>query len=136
VFFEFPVTVTAGTLKAAPAVEELLLSAGAITRVDVQFPAGCSGMVHCSIWRGDHQLWPVNLDNDIAGEDAIVSWPESYDLADEPFSVIVKVWSPGTTYDHTITFRFALLSLEEMREARQAPGLLRRLSQLLLGRGV
>ena len=135
-FFEYPVTVPAGTLKAAPVVEELPLAAGAITRVDVQFPAGCSGMVHVSIWRSDHQLWPVNLDNDIAGEDAIVSWPESYDLEDEPFSVIAKAWSPGTTHDHTITLRFALLSLEEMREARQAPGLLRRLAQLLLGRGV
>lgn len=135
-FFEYPVTVPAGRLKAAPVVEELLLSAGAITRVDVQFPAGCSGMVHASIWRHDHQLWPVNLDNDIAGEDAIISWPESYDLEEEPFSVTVKLWSPGTTYPHTITFRFALLSLEEMQEARQAPGLLRRLAQLLLGRGV
>jgi hypothetical protein len=136
VFFEHPVVVPAGTAKAAPVVEELPLSAGAITRVDVQFPAGCSAMVHASIWRGDHQLWPVNLDNDVSGEDAIVSWAESYDLDDEPFSVIVKLWSPGTTNDHTVTFRFALLSLEEMQEARQAPGLLRRLAQLLLGRGV
>ena len=135
-YFEYPVTVTAGTAKVDAVVEELLLAAGAITRVDVQFPAGCSGLVHASIWRHDHQLWPVNLDNDIAGEDAIVSWPESYDLEDEPFSVTVKVWAPTTTYDHTITFRFALLSLEEMQEARQAPGLLRRLGQLLLGRGV
>ena len=134
-FFEYPVTVPADTAKAAPVEEELPLCAGTITQVGVQFPAGCAGMVNASIWRGDHQLWPVNLDDAIAGEDAVVAWPESYDLADEPFSVKVKLWSPGTTYDHTITFRFALLSLEEMQEARQAPGLLRRLAQVLLGRG-
>jgi len=135
-FFEYPLTVTAGTAKGAPATVEALLCAGTVTRVDVQFPAGCSGMVHVSLWRRDHQVWPVNLDNDIAGEDVVVSWPESYDLEEEPFAFTVKAWSPGTTYPHTITLRFALLSLEEMQEARQAPGLLRRMGQLFLGKGV
>jgi hypothetical protein len=133
-FFEYPLTVIAGTTKADPATLECLLAAGAVTRVDVQFPAGCVGIVHASIWRRDHQVWPVNLDNDIAGEDAIISWPESYDLDEEPFAFTVKAWAPTTTYPHTITFRFALLTLEEMQGARQAPGLLRRLAQVLLGR--
>jgi len=133
-FFEYPLLVTAGKAKADPATLECLLAAGAVTHVDVQFPAGCCGLVHASIWRRDHQVWPVNLDNDISGNDAIVSWAESYDLDEEPFAFTVRAWNLDDTYNHTITFRFALLTLEEMQGARQAPGLLRRLAQVFLGR--
>jgi len=134
VLFEYPLTVPLNTLEADPETLECPLAAGTVIRVDVQFPAGCSGMVHVSIWRSDHQVWPVNLDEGIAGEDAIVSWPESYDLDDEPFGFEVRGWSPDTAYPHVITFRFALLSLEEAQSSRGLPGLLRRLAALLLGR--
>jgi len=134
VLFEYRLTVPINTPEADAEPLECPLSAGTVTRVDVQFPAGCAGMVHVSIWRSDHQVWPVNLDGDIAGEDAIISWPKSYDLDDEPFGFEVRGWSPGTTYPHVITFRFALLSLEESRSARGLTGMLRRLGALLLGR--
>jgi hypothetical protein len=133
-FYEFDLTVTADTARADPATLEVALNAGTITQVAIQFPAGCSGMVYVSIWRSDHQLWPGDPDEAIAGEDSIVSWAESYDLDDQPFSLLLKAWSPGTTYPHKLTFRFALLSLEESQGIRQAPGLLGRLANLLLGR--
>lgn len=132
--FEYELTVPADTAEASPVTLEALLCAGTVTRVDVQFPAGCAGMVNVAIWRHDHQVWPINLDGAIAGEDAIISWPVSYDLEDEPFAFTIKGWSPGTTYDHLITVRFALLSLEEAQGARGLPGLLRRLAALILGR--
>jgi len=132
--FEYPLTVPADTAEAAPATLECLLSAGTVIRVDVQFPAGCAGSVYVTIWRHDHQVWPVNLDEAISGDNTVVTFPVSYDLEDEPFSFLVKGWSPDTTYDHKITFRFALLSLEEAQGARGLPGLLRRLAALILGR--
>lgn len=132
--FEYPLTVPADTAEASPETLEILLCAGTVTRVAVQFPAGCSGMVYVTVWRGEHQVWPVNLDEAIAGEDHVVEFPVSYDLDDEPYALEVRGWSPGTTYDHKITFRFMLLSLEEAQSARGLPGLLRRLAHLLLGR--
>jgi len=132
--FEYPFTVPHGTPLASPVILDAPLCAGTVTRVDVQFPAGCVGLVGVSIWRHDHQVWPINLDESIAGEDVVVSFPVSYDLDDEPFAFTLKGHAPDTTYDHTITFRFALLSLEEARGARGLPGLLRRMADLLLGR--
>lgn len=132
--FEYPLTVPADRAEADPKTLECLLSAGTVIGVSVQFPAGCAGMVYVSIWRHDHQVWPVNLDEAISGDNTVIAWPESYDLDDEPFAFTVKGWAPGTTYPHTITFRFALLSLEEAQGARGLPGLLRRLANLILGR--
>ena len=133
-FYEYDLTVPANTLKAAPVELEAPLNAGTVTRVEVQFPAGCSAMVGVSIFRSEHQVWPGDPDEDIAGEDALVWWSESYDLDDRPFALTLKGWSPGTTYQHIITFRFALLPLAEVQAARAAPGLLRRLGDMLLGR--
>lgn len=132
--FEYPLTVPANTAEADPVTLEALLSAGTVIGVSVQFPAGCAGMVYVTIWRHDHQVWPVNLDEAIAGDNTVVSFPVSYDLDDEPFAFTVKGWAPDTTYDHKVTFRFALLSLEEAQGARGLPGLLRRLANLILGR--
>jgi hypothetical protein len=132
--FEYPLTVPADRAEADPVTLDALLAPGTVSRVDVGFPAGCAGMVNVTIWRSDHQVWPVNLDESITGEDATVSWPESYDLDDEPFAFTLKGSSPGTTYPHVITCRFALLSLEEVQSARGLPGLIRRLANLLLGR--
>jgi len=132
--FEYPLTVPADTAEASPEPLECPLAAGTVTRVAVQFPAGCAGMVCVSIWRSDHQVWPVNLDEGIAGDNTVVEWPESYDLDDDPFGFEVRGWSPDTTYDHVITLRFALLSLEEAQSARGLTGMLRRLAALLLGR--
>jgi hypothetical protein len=132
--FEYPLTIPANTTKAAAVTLDALLAAGSVTRVDVQFPSGCAGLVHCTIWRHDHQVWPVNLDNDIAGDDIVVSWPESYDLAEEPFSFTIRAWNLDDTYEHTITARFALLSFEEVQQSRQAPSLLQRIAQVLGGK--
>jgi hypothetical protein len=133
VLFEYPLAIEADTAEADPATVDCLLSAGTVIGVSVQFPAGCAGMVYVSIWRGDHQVWPVNLDEAISGDNTVVSFPTSYDLADQPFAFEARGWSPGATYDHTVTLRFSLLSLEEVQSARGLPGLLRRLANLLLG---
>ena len=132
-FYEFGLTVTANTLKASPVELEVPLNAGTITAIGVQFPAGCSGLVFVTISRSGHQIWPGDPDEAIAGEDAIVSWAEDYDLDDPPFSLLLRGWSPGTTYDHKITFRFSLLSLETAQGQRGLGGLLSRMARVLIG---
>lgn len=133
-FFEYRLPIPASTPAASPVPLDAPLCAGTVSRVDIQFPSGCAGLAHVSVWRSGHQVWPVNLDGDIAGEDAIISWPESYDLDDEPFGFILRGWNADDTYQHTITFRFTLLSLEEAQSARGLAGMLRRAIGLLLGR--
>jgi len=101
--------------------------------VDVQFPRGCVGLVHVQIWRSEHQVWPVNLEGNISAEGLVVSWPEDYDLDDEPFALELRGWNDDDTYQHKIIFRFALLPLGAKVEAREAVGLLRRIGQAIFG---
>lgn len=91
------------------------------------------GLVHVQVWREEHQVWPVNLDGNISAEGLVVSWPEDYDLDDEPFAFRLVGWSDDDSYPHVVTFRFALLPLEVKESARAIPSLLKRLTEAIFG---
>lgn len=129
--FEYPLTIPANTAQASPAEVYAPLAPGTVSRVDIQFPRGCVGLVHAQVWREEHQVWPVNLDGDISAEELVVSWPEDYDLDDEPFAFSLVGWNDDDSYPHKITFRFAILPLSLKEEARAPLGLLGRIAQYL-----
>ena len=131
--YEYALTIPANTAEASPATMDAPLAPGTVVRVDVQFPTGCVGLVHVQIWSGEHQVWPGNLDGDISAEGLVVSWPEDYDLEDEPFTLVLRGWNDDDTFPHTITFRFAIISLAAKEEARESAGLLRRIGQAIFG---
>jgi len=132
--YEYALTVPLATPASAPTTLEVALSAGTVTQVSVQFPAGCRGLVRVAIYRSNHQVWPGNLDGYLAAENHVIIWPDDYDLTDRPFSVQLRGWAPATQYPHTITFRFAVLELERKREAAGIASGLRRMAEVLLGR--
>lgn len=122
-FFEIPLLITADTPEAEPATVDAELCAGIISRVSLQFPHGCSGMVYVSIWRGGHPLWPTNIDEGFAGEGVIIDFPERYELSETPYTLELRGWSPDTTYNHTVTVRFTVLPLPEIElEDIELPG--------------
>lgn len=132
-FFEYALAVPANTPEADPEELTVSLAPGTVSRVGVDFAPGCRGLVHVSIWQSEHQVWPVNLDGDIAADGLVVEWPEDYDLEDEPYEFTLKGWSPDTSFPHTIIFRFAILPLTVKEEARESAGVLRRIGQAIFG---
>ena len=131
--YEYPLTIAANTAEAAAVTMDAPLAPGTVARVDVQFPRGCVGLVHVQIWRSEHQVWPGNVDGNISAEGLVVSWPEDYDLEDEPLTLSLRGWNNDDTYPHTITFRFSVLPLDAKQEARESAGLLRRIGEAIFG---
>lgn len=129
--FEYPLTIPANTAEAAPTEDLVALAPGTISRVEVQFPRGCVGLVHVQVWRSEHQVWPTNVDGSIAGENTNIIWPEAYDLDDEPYDLTLRGWSDDDSFPHKITFRFAVLPLSLNEAAREHGGLLRRIADFL-----
>lgn len=111
-FFEFSLLVPANTAKALPASLDVDLCAGIVTKVDVQFPSGCNGLAHVIIRRALHRLWPSNTDEDISGDDTIVSFPEEYYFDEPPYGVTLEGWNEDTAYPHTIGVRLTIKALE------------------------
>jgi hypothetical protein len=134
VFYSFDVVVPRATPADSPVIVEAALVPGVVTRVDVLFPSGCSGLVSTVADRFTSQIWPTNADGTIRGDDDTVSWGENYPLDGDPLLFKLKGWAPASRFEHTITWRFAHITLEEAAARSAAPGLIQRIAEAVLGR--
>lgn len=132
-FHEFDLLVPAFTAKASSAVETAALTKGHVTAVEIMFPRGCAGQVFVVVERGESQLWPSNPDGAHKGDGVVLRWDEDYPLPDEPLTLTLRGWAPAARFDHTITFRFEMVPLDQAEAARALPGLVRRMAGALIG---
>ena len=129
--YEYDLAVPANTPATAPASIVAPLVPGRVAQVGITFPTGCAGLVHAYIVRSNHQVWPSNPDEDIKGNGQTVTWPDDYDLDDDPFAFTCYAYSLDDTYPHTLTFRFAVIGGGARRVAPETVSLLERLRQLI-----
>lgn len=108
--YDYELTVPANTLEAAPARRVVIVGPGRITRVGVQFPAGCAGLVHARISRWGHQLWPTNPDGWLTANGHVIAWDDDVDVSDPPMTVLLEAHNLDDSYQHTLTFRFGVLA--------------------------
>ncbi len=129
--YEFDLTIPANTPASAPVSILASLAPGRVSQVSVTFPAGCIGLVHAYIVRSMHQVWPTNPGEQIKGDGQSVTWPEDYNLDDDPFTFTCYGYNLDDTYAHTLTFRFALLGGAPRAVTPQTTTLLDRLRELI-----
>jgi len=102
--YQVSLTVPANTPSDKPVETRIIIKHPVITKLGVLFPRGCMGMVHASVYYGDMQLWPAKEGEWIKGEGTTV-WDEPFlPLPEERTKLRLLGCSPGTAYDHTITF--------------------------------
>lgn len=118
-FYDFAITIPAGTLESSPEEIELKLVQGVIHTVRIDIPSGSRGEVHLIILRAEHQLYPTNLDGTFNTDNRYIEFPDVEELNAAPFSLIARGWSPDADYDHTyhieiglVESKFALASLK------------------------
>ena len=116
-FYDFAVEVTANTLESAPKEQSLKLTAGVIQRLSILFPPGPHGMVKLKLMEGGHQFLPTNPEGYFATDDEVLNIDEFYELKTEPYTLKAVAFSPGTTYNHTISMRIGILRPEEVEKA-------------------
>lgn len=124
-FYSYALTVPANTARVSPHTAEVSLGHGTIHRVEVQFPAGCAGLVHAQIRYRERQIFPTNPDEDLSADGYVIAWDDDYDFISPPFHVLLVAWNTDDTYPHKITFRFGVRSFPPERR-RLFPRLFRR----------
>lgn len=132
-FYAVDLVIPAGTVATAPAEERLTVEPGIITAVHVVVPPGVAGLSFTNCFRANHQLFPTNPGASITGDDAIVAWREQYIIDDEPRTLTVRGWSPAARFEHTITWRFEIASLDNIDAASTDRTLLRRIYEGIFG---
>ena len=101
-------TIPANTAEATPYEEDLKLTDGVITRVEVEFPAGCQGLAHSYARQAIHQVFPTNPDGDLCSDNYVIAWNDYQDIDADPRVLTIGGWNTDDTYDHTITWRIEL----------------------------
>jgi len=130
-FYDFAVTVLAGTTEATPKVEDLKLTAGIIHPLSVEFPAGCRGYVYCKLYHQEHQVWPTNPQGTLRAEGYTIPIEDYYPLTTEPYSLKVRAWSPLAIYDHTLRVRVTVVTEEELEPLKDLPAEFQKFFKLL-----
>jgi len=114
-FYVFPITIPANTPATAKTKTTLKLTAGRITRVMLEFPAGHVGLTHIHVNSGLHQLYPTNPDANFSSSNETIDFAEDLSMDIPPFTLQAYAWNLDDTYEHTITLRIELESLKAGR---------------------
>lgn len=130
-FYDFAFTVPANTLEATLVSQELKLTAGVIQQVKLLFPPGPHGMVKVKIMDGIHQVLPTNPDGYFATDDEVLNIDEHLEVDPSHNSLTAVGYSPGTTYDHTISIRIGILRPEDVEKTSMLASGLKKLLALM-----
>ena len=118
-FYDFNITISAGTTEASPKEQVLRLTYGIIHYVGVEMPPGCRGLVFCRLFRWEHQVWPTNTGGYFRTEGPPIVFEDRYPLLDRPFTMLFRGWAPDAGYDHAVVVRLGLMRPEAFAEYRE-----------------
>lgn len=91
------------------------VSRGLVYRVQIVFPPGPLGLLHCQIYDGSYQFFPATPGESFHSNDEVISFDELYLKENEPLNFTVKTWNNDDTYQHEIQVRIAMASKEEFK---------------------
>jgi len=133
--YSVDIAVPPNTARASPLDTAVRVAPSIIHRVEVQFPAGCAGLVRVQLLRGDHHLAPDDPDQSLGANDYVIPWPDWIELDQPPHVITVRCWSTDDTYTHTVTVRLASLPREILMPPRAEDGMVRRIYRMMFGSG-
>ncbi len=133
-FYVENITTAAKTTKLNRQTTRAKFTVGIIHQVEIMFPAGCAGYVHCTIYLGGHQIYPTNPSGDFDGDRETIKFKDYYILKAGESTLTIYTWNLDQKYDHTIRVRIGLLKEDVLAFGTlmsRVPNLVRK---VLLGR--
>lgn len=79
---------------------------GTITKFYRLFPPGCMGQVHLQVLWQTRQIFPTTPGESYIGNGSEVLGDASVALDEPEYTLELRGWSPGTSYDHVIYCEF------------------------------
>ena len=125
--YEKSLAIPKSTPASSPTTGTIPVHPGVLKQVDIDFPAGCVGLVHIVIRYRERQVFPANPDSSFTGDDVHLVFPEDMDLTDVPYEFTVHGWNEDDTYAHTPIVRMQIIPHDR--------GVGAVLSMLVVGRG-
>jgi hypothetical protein len=121
-FYHIPVTSPLSTLETDPTVQDFTVGLGIIDFIEVEFPAGCVGLVHAKILYNTVQIVPYNPSQALYGDDRVFHLPMNYRIDVPPYDLRFIVWNEDDTYQHTVAFGVMMKDLAGLSIAQVITG--------------
>lgn len=109
--YTFPILTVANTTESNPVRVATPLNKGQLTKVSCYFPWGCAGLCHVRILHYEHQLYPTNLDEWLAGNEILIEFECAYDIEQGHTEFKVEAYNEDDFYEHTPVVSFVVLPL-------------------------
>ncbi len=110
----FSVSITTGnnTLKVNSTKTVLKVAKGLVYRLEVEFPPGCSGLLHCQIFDGNYQVYPSSQQDSFHSDARVIGFDDLYLKTAAPFEFVVKTWNLDEINAHKVQVRIGIASSE------------------------
>ena len=102
-------TVLTTHTESSPLEDTIGIAHGIITFVSIWMPPGVHGLVYCKLKHHEHTVFPSTEDMFLMTDGYPLEWNEYYESYQPPYELKFVGWSFGTTYDHVVTVRIAIL---------------------------
>lgn len=106
--YQCALTIPANTPSTAPESAELQLMFGTITYIEIEFPAGCVGLVGAQVYDGPLQIVPWTPAAWLVSDDHNVAVQTLYSLWQPPFTLYLDGYNEDTVNDHTLQLRVTM----------------------------
>ena len=106
--YQRSLTIPANTPESSPVSATLKLTVGTITRMEVEFPAGCVYQVGARVRDKGWQVMPWTRDEWLNSENYVVFCDAPYPLASAPYVLTLIGYNEDTVNDHTLQLRVTL----------------------------
>ena len=108
--YVYPISIPPNTNQYSPLVQDLQLSAGKVTQVQIQYPSGVSGLAHVQLAIGLWQIYPTNPDGSFTTSAETIIWDEDFDIDTGSNILRAICWNDDTVNSHTVTVRVVIQS--------------------------
>jgi len=85
---------------------------GLVYRFEIDFPAGCCGLLQCRVLDGSYQVWPSSRDDSFHGDNCTIGFDDCYLKTAAPFEFRIETVNLDETWAHTIQVRLGMASAE------------------------
>lgn len=120
--FSDSITTDNGMVKVDAKETILKVTSGLIYRIEVEFPPGCSGLMHVQIFDGSYQVYPASIQDSFHSDARVIGFDDLYLKQQPPFEFKILTWNLDETWSHEIQVRIGMAHSEAFM-ARYMPGL-------------
>ena len=108
--YSFAFTIPANTPQAVPLISYKRLNCGNINKISIQIPAGHVGLTGLKIFDEETQIYPINKESYIVGNDVFLDIAENYDLKN-PGVLKILGWNTDELFEHTFYIYISLFPI-------------------------